>query len=131
VRGWLGLLQWLPLDKMFQNKKLFYYFLISLISGVTIYFLQFFKVKLPNFINFYANDFFIIPIILFICLQLLKFTRKQTNLTIPLFYILYLCALYSVIFEFILPNYLARYTKDYIDIMLYFASGILFYTLQK
>jgi hypothetical protein len=116
---------------MFQNKKLFFFFLVSLVSGTTIYFLQFFKILLPKIIHFYANDFFIMPIVLFISLQVLKFTRNQSNFTIPLFYILYLCAFYSVVFEFILPNYLARYTKDYIDVLLYFASGIVFYKLQK
>lgn len=39
--------------------------------------------------------------------------------------------MYSVLFEFIFPNYLARYTKDYIDIMLYFAGGFIFYKLQN
>lgn len=116
---------------MFKNKRLFYFFLVSLILGLTIYLLQHFKVDLPIIINFYANDFFIIPILLFICLQVLKFTRNQPNFTIPLFHVLYLCTFYAVLFEFILPNYLARYTKDYIDVMLYFAGGILFYKLQK
>jgi hypothetical protein len=38
--------------------------------------------------------------------------------------------MYSVLFEFVFPEYLARYTKDFIDVILYFASGILFYKLQ-
>lgn len=126
---WLGLLQWLQLVKM--NKKLTLYILFSLISGLSIYFLQFLNIDLPNFINNYVNDFLIIPIVLFICLLFLRWSRndKKFNLSLPI--ILYVCFMYSILFEFVFPEYLARYTKDYIDVMLYFASGFLFYLLQK
>ncbi|WP_439130622.1 hypothetical protein [Polaribacter sp.] len=77
------------------------------------------------------NDFLIIPIVLFICLVVFIKTRNNPKFALSLPIILYVCVMYSVLFELILPNYLARYTKDYIDIILYFAGGFIFYALQK
>lgn len=107
------------------------YFVFSVILGTTIYVFQITGFKLPEIINNFVNDFLIIPIVLTICLFILRKTKNNPNYKIPLSIILYLCVLYSVLFEFILPNYLVRYTKDYIDILLYFAGGMVFYQLQK
>jgi hypothetical protein len=129
VLVWLGLLQWLQLVKM--NKKLVLFFAFSLCFGILIYTLQFLKVDLPKFINNYLNDFLIIPIVLFICLLFLRWSRNDKEFSLSLPIILYVCLLYSILFEFVFPEYLARYTKDYIDIILYFTGGITFYKLQS
>lgn len=114
-----------------MSKWLRLYFILSLIVGTTIYGFQITKFKLPKIINNYVNDFLIIPIVLTICLFILRKTKNNQKYKIPLPVILYLCFLYSVLFEFIFPNYLARYTKDYLDVLLYFAGGIVFCQLQK
>lgn len=107
------------------------YFVFSLIIGISISILQKMKVEIPNFINNYVNDFLIIPIILTICLFILKRTKNNKNYQLPLALILYLCLLYSVLFEYVFPKYLVRYTGDWIDVFLYFLSGLLFYKLQQ
>jgi len=114
-----------------MKKTLFYYFIFSLLTGTTIYFLQKFSFPLPKIIRFYVNDFLIIPIILYPSLHVLKWSKKDKNYTLSLPIVLYLCFLYSLLFEFIFPKYLARYTKDFVDVLLYFASGFVFYYLQK
>lgn len=114
-----------------MKKILFYYFLFSLITGTSVYFLQYFAIRLPNIIRFYLNDFLIIPIVLYCCLIVLKWSRNDPNYKLSLPIILYLCVLYSVLFEFVFPKFMARYTKDFIDIILYFTGGITFYILQK
>ena len=114
-----------------MNKKLAIYCVFSFFLGVLIYILQSLNGSLPKIINNYLNDFLIIPIVLFSCLLVLQFTRNDKNFILSLPIILYVCLMYSVLFEFIFPNYLARYTKDYIDIMLYFAGGFIFYKLQN
>ena len=114
-----------------MKKILFYYFLFSLFTGTFIYFLQYFAIPLPRVIRFYVNDFLIIPIVLYISLQILKWSKRDENYTLSLSIILYTCFLYSILFEFIFPKYLARYTKDFIDVIVYFASGFVFYYLQK
>ena len=114
-----------------MKNLLFKYFIFSLLLGTTIYLCNYFNFNLPRFVRFYVNDFLIVPIVLFICLQILKRTKNDKNYIISLPLTLYVCLMYTVLFEYIFPRYLERYTKDIIDIILYFASGFLFYTLQK
>lgn len=114
-----------------MNKRLTIYCISSFILGLIIYLFQYFKIYLPKIINNYFNDFLIIPIVLFICLLFLRWSRNNKNFTLSLSIILYFCFMYSILFEFVFSKFLARYTKDYIDIILYFAGGILFYKLQN
>lgn len=114
-----------------MNRKLTYYFLFSILAGSAIYGLQQFQIQLPDFIQFHINDFLIIPIVLTICLWVLRWSKNDKNCQISLPIILYLCTLYSILFEYILPNYHSRYTSDIIDTFLYFSNGFLFYKLQN
>ncbi|SEE24892.1 hypothetical protein [Polaribacter dokdonensis] len=114
-----------------MNLRLRFFCILSLFIGTVIYCLQYFNVPLPNFLNNYLNDFLIIPIALFICLLFLRWSRNDSSFTLKLPVILYLCSLYSLIFEFILPQQLTRYTADPIDVILYFLGGFTFYLLQN
>lgn len=114
-----------------RAKLLPYYFVFSIILGTCIYVAQKFKVKLPEIIQFYMNDFLIIPIILTTSLYMLRWSKNSKSYTISLWIICYLCILYSVIFEYYLPQFHPRYTGDWIDVILYFASGMVFHFLQN
>ena len=114
-----------------MKKILTYYFIISLLLGSGIYLCDKTGIELPNWVRFYVNDFLIVPIILFISLKVLRWSKNDALYTISLPLILYVCVLYSALFEFIFPTYLLRYTYDVLDIALYFTSGFVFYFLQK
>ena len=114
-----------------MKKTLLYYFIFSVTTSSFIYFSSYFNLQLPRFVRHYVNDFLIVPIILFISLCILRWSKNDKNYTLNIWVILYLCLMYSILFEYIFPKYLARYTKDVIDVILYFASGFLFYYLQK
>ena len=114
-----------------QRKVLSYYFIFSLIIGSLIYITQKTKIQLPNIINNYVNDFLIIPIILIPSLFILQWSRGDKNYRISFWIILYICGLYSLLFEFLIPQYHSRYTADLIDVILYFAGGLVFYYLQN
>jgi len=114
-----------------MNKKLTIYCISSFIIGTLIYSFQYFNFQLSQIINNYLNDFFIIPIVLFICLIVLRWTRNDKNFTLSLPIIIYVCFMYSILFEFVFPKYLTRYTSDFIDVTLYFTSGIIFFILQN
>lgn len=114
-----------------MNKKITVFFICSVTIGGLIYTAQKMGFYLPNIINFYVNDFLIIPICLTISLYILKYTRNNKNYTIPLYIILCLSAYYSILFEFILPKTHARYTADIIDVVMYFLGGLVFYFLQS
>jgi len=114
-----------------MNKKLNLFCISSIIVGTLIYTFQYFDIQLPKIINNYVNDFLIIPIVLFTCLLFLRWSRNDKKFVLSLLVILYVCFMYSILFEFVFPKYLARYTADFIDVILYFISGYLFYKLQN
>lgn len=114
-----------------KQSILTYYFILSTVVGSLIYSAQKTQVQLPKIVNNYINDFLIIPIVLTVCLYILRYSKHDKMYQIPLLAILYLCVLYSVFFEAILPRFHERYTADSIDVVLYFLSGLMFYFLQK
>ena len=114
-----------------MKKQLTYYFISSIIVGIIIYTCEKIEIILPKFIRFYVNDFLIVPIVLTLCLAVVRKLKRNRKIKLSIFQILYVCMLYAVVFEYWLPEFHARYTADLIDVLLYFVSGILFYFLQK
>ncbi len=113
-----------------RKKILQYYFFTSVLVGSIIYILQKLRVKLPSIINNYVNDFLIIPIVLIICLFVLRWSRGDKSYKIPIGVVLLICVFYSVFFEYFLPKFYPRYTADIVDVLLYFVGGVVFYWLQ-
>ena len=114
-----------------QKRILLYYFFISVALGSFIYTAQQLKIALPKIVNNYINDFLILPIVLTVCLFILRWSRRNKSYTIPIGVIIYICVFYGVFFEYLLPKFHPRYTADFIDAFLYFLGGIVFYFLQK
>lgn len=114
-----------------MNRKIIVFFMVSVVVGSSIYTAQKLNFSLPDSINFYVNDFLIIPICLTISLFVLTHTKNDKNITIPLPIILGLSAFYSILFEYILPPTHNRYTADGIDVLMYFLGGLIFYVLQS
>ncbi|WP_435262183.1 hypothetical protein [Tenacibaculum sp. nBUS_03] len=114
-----------------KKKGLFYYFCFSCIVGSIVYIASQDGMSLPRIIRFYVNDFLIIPIVLSICLYVLRWSRGNKRYRVPFWIILYISLFYAIVFEYFLPQANERYTADIIDVFLYFISGILFYYLQK
>lgn len=114
-----------------MKRILHVYFIISLCLGTVVYFATKYHIELPRVVRFYLNDFLIIPIVLSVSLWVLRWSKNDKNYVIPIWIILYMCALYAILYEFILPKTYLRYTADFIDVVLYFVSGVIFYNLQK
>ena len=106
-------------------------FIVSNVLGLSVYVAQYYKIKLPVFINNHLNDFLIIPIVLSLCLFVLRFTRGDKRYNLPVHIILFLCVGYSFFFENIMPQIHTRYTADFLDVLAYFLGGIWFWFLQK
>lgn len=99
--------------------------------GSSIYICNKFEIELPRIVRFYVNDFLIIPIVLFSSLIVIQKIKGNTSIKLSLLNVLYICTMYAVVFEYWLPIFHPRYTADFIDVALYFLSGMLFYFLQK
>lgn len=114
-----------------MKKALYYFFFSSLLISLLIYTLQKCAIPIPRLISFYLNDLLIIPIVLTICLVVLRWSKQHTKYKIPPLIILYICVIYAVFFEYYLPKWHPRYTADFFDVCCYFSGGFIFYILQK
>lgn len=114
-----------------MKKNLTYYFICSIIIGGIIYACEKIEIILPNLIRYYVNDFLIVPIVLSISLIAIRKLKNNQQFKLSFLQITYVCLLYALIFEYWLPKFHTRYTADFIDVLLYFTSGIVFYFLQK
>lgn len=89
------------------------------------------RLQLPEFFTSYLNDLLCLPVVLGICLLVIRKFSKNKQLQISLFSVFSLAALYSVYFEIYLPEVTERYTADVFDVFLYFVGALLFYLFQK
>lgn len=114
-----------------MKKGLTYYVCFSFLIGVAIYICEKSEVILPKLVRFYVNDFLIIPIVLFLSLSVIRKLKGNSKLKLSLIHVLYVCVMYSIVFEYWLPKFHPRYTSDIIDVGLYFLGGCVFYIFQK
>lgn len=89
------------------------------------------SLQLPIFFSSYLNDLVCMPVILCICLFLIRKISNRKTLKISLFSALSLATLYSVYFEIYLPDVTERYTADVVDVLLYFTGAVVFWLVQK
>ncbi|MEG9328079.1 hypothetical protein V6B16_09045 [Salinimicrobium catena] len=85
----------------------------------------------PWWIRNYLNDLLCMPVVLGICLHLVRFMKNDRTIRISLFTTISLAVFYSLYFEIILPPITERYTADVFDVLLYFTGALLFYFMQK
>lgn len=88
-------------------------------------------IQLPTFFSSYLNDLLCMPVVLCICLYIIRKVSQNKRLKISLFSALSLAALYSIYFEFYLPLVTTRYTSDIVDTLLYFSGSFIFWLVQK
>lgn len=96
---------------------------------VNLFLLKFFF--LPEFFSSYLNDLLCMPVVLGICLFLIRKFSKNEQLKISLFSAFSLAAFYSLYFELYLPEVTQRYTADVVDVLLYFTGAFAFWLVQR
>ncbi|OBX24430.1 MULTISPECIES: hypothetical protein [Bizionia] len=106
-------------------------FFSSILVASFVYISQRLQVPLPNWIYFYLNDFLCMPIVLSLCLAIIRRLKKANNLYVPLLVVLGLTTYFVVYFEWFMPQISTRYTADIIDVGLYYLGAMLFFNVQK
>jgi hypothetical protein len=116
---------------IFGMKRVYLLFFISFGIFLLNLFLLNLPVQLPVFFSSYLNDLLCMPVVLSICLFLIRKISREKDLRISLFSAFSLAALYSVYFEVYLPEVNPRYTADVLDVCMYFAGALIFWLVQK
>lgn len=112
-------------------KVLHLYVLLSLVVFLFVQSLKYFSGVRSNWIFHHLNDFLTIPLVATLCLHGAWLIKKDNTIRLNIFTILSLVALFSVAFEYYLPQQSHRYTGDIWDVVCYFLGGVVFYLLQK
>lgn len=99
--------------------------------ALTIYSMQRLNLPLPRLVNNYVNDLLCLPLVLGAITFVIRRLKKDKLFRLPLLFVLFIVAYYSVYFEYYLPQVTARYTGDIIDVGLYFLGGIAFFLFDN
>lgn len=112
-------------------RSLHIYVALSLLLFSMVQSLKIFSIPAPQWIFSYLNDFLVIPIVACICLNIIWILKKDKAIRLNGFTIISLVLLYSIYFEYYLPQQSTRYTGDIWDVVCYASGGLVFYILQR
>jgi len=116
------------LNKMVFKERLFFLFLFFLY--LLSLFSKFYR-PADCWVNNYLADFLCIPIVLYISRGVIRWIKKRRKFQFSLIQVLFAIVYFSILFEFIFPQFSDRYTSDYIDILMYLAGGGLYVLISK
>ena len=102
-----------------------------LLIAVTLYLLKILLFKMGIHIQLvqnYLGDLLCMPVVLTCTLWFQRhITTRNPDYQFTIYHVLVAVALYSVLFEWILPNQSPKYTADLWDVVAYSLGGIIFY----
>ena len=106
-------------------RKMLYFTMVFI--ALTIYTMQRLNLSLPTIVTNYANDLLYLPLVLGAIEFLIRRLKRDSSFKLSLGFVIFLACAYSIYFEYYLPKANARYTADWIDVILYFVGGIAYF----
>lgn len=106
-------------------RKVLYFTMVFI--ALTIYMMQRLNLPLPSIVNNYANDLLYLPLVLGAIEFIIRCVKRDSSFRLPLCFVIFLAISYSIFFEYYLPKVNSRYTADWIDVVLYFVGGIVYF----
>lgn len=79
-----------------------------------------------GFIQYYLNDLLAVPIVATLGLGFMKLGLQQEDFVLKKWHLIYIVALFGLVFELLLPIYMKRYTGDILDVCMYTIGGLFF-----
>ncbi len=107
------------------------WFILGCLTWVVIYASREFGYPLP-FVNGYIDDLFAIPVIANLTLCLMRVAIIRSNYyVLSASKVVFVVVYVSLVFEVILPLLSKRYTRDWLDALLYAIGGLFFYLVMN
>ncbi|TDU39761.1 hypothetical protein BXY82_1791 [Gelidibacter sediminis] len=103
----------------------------SIVVFIAVQTLKHFGVASPKWVFSHLNDFIVLPLVATLGLHAVWFLKRDTTIRLSIVTILSLVLLFSIVFEYYLPQQSHRYTADILDVVAYSLGGVVFYLLQK
>jgi len=114
---------------MWHNNKLALFFIYLLYA--IHYFGKHYIVTYNGLIPNYLGDLICMPIVLSLTYSIMIFLKVPGFIKITTFHIFSATILFSIYFEWLLPNYFNIGTADIYDIIFYFAGALAYYRFFK
>lgn len=80
----------------------------------------------PLWVQFYLDDLLSIPLVLTVTLFILRFFYGP-QVRLYWYHVVFTVLYFSLAFEVFFPRFMARYTGDWVDVLLYAVGGVIFY----
>lgn len=112
-----------------MSRRLVY--IVMSLTAMTIYVMQRLSLPLPAVVNNYVNDLLCLPLLLGAMTFVIRRFKKDNSFTFSIGFVVFLACYYSFYFEYYLPEVNPRYTADWIDVILYFSGGFVFFFSEK
>ncbi|MES2628505.1 MAG: hypothetical protein V4616_06000 [Bacteroidota bacterium] len=113
-----------------MSKKLVFIVSCTLVYGVALLG-KFRYLPLPSFIVANLADFLCLPLMLSFSLLLIRKIKNEPGLNLSPAMIGAVFLYISVVFEWLLPMYSSKYTRDLLDVLAYGAGGVCWGIIQK
>jgi len=91
---------------------------------------KFGKIETPTWFSSYFADLLCMPLLLSYSVIMIRKIKKTPSLILNKKMILFAFIYVSIVFEIILPEISTKFTRDYLDILMYFIGSIVFYLFQ-
>jgi len=110
-----------------------YFIILCLIYCINKYFQLSFNEDTSSqlFLKNHLNDLLYTPIVLTLCLAIVRVVKRQPNQLINVYLTGFMSLFFALIFEFIGPKVYIHSVGDWIDVLMYSLGGILFMFFQK
>lgn len=89
------------------------------------------NIELPFFFQNYAADIICIPLVLGSIQEIIRLIKWDNEFLLSLSMVIVGVVTFSVVFEYILPQYSAIYTADIWDVACYVLGGVIFLFFQQ
>lgn len=83
-------------------------------------------------LNNWLTDFVFVPLLVHFSFVMGNlFLQNEEKQAYPLYQVLLISAYTTIVFEWIAPQYFSYHTADWIDVVMYFAGGLFYYTVHQ
>jgi len=85
----------------------------------------------PDLIQFYLSDLLAVPVVATLGMWFMRSILHQKNLILLRWQVVFIVLSFGVLFEWLFPVWIKRYTSDPIDVAMYIIGGIFFWKVMN
>lgn len=85
----------------------------------------------PLLVQYYLSDLLAVPVVAGLSIQFMRWAMQDKSLILRAWQVIFITALFSILFEVLLPLFMERYTGDIADVLMYCAGSLFFWKVMN